>query len=204
MSGSVVVVKVGGSLLDWPDFRSRLSGYLETRSSDRVVLIVGGGRFADVLRELDSNWNLGEERSHQAALRVLDFTAHLVGAILPGAFVIDDLSSLDDAWRIGRIPILAPRRFLDDDDRSADPLPHHWSTTTDSIAARLAVRLQAQEVVLLKSVDIPDGMNPDQAARLGHVDPEFPRAVVGVNRVTYVNLRTWNESHFKGTDHRST
>ena len=67
-------------------------------------------------------------------------------------------------------PILAPRRFLDVDDRSPDPLPHAWTTTTDAIAARLAVRLGASELVLLKSASIPPGLDLEAASRIGLVD----------------------------------
>jgi aspartokinase-like uncharacterized kinase len=151
-------------------------------------LVVGGGRFADVLRDLDRSLTLGEERSHALALRVLDLTARLLGEILPGSFVIEDLPKLEDAWSRQQAPILVPRRFMDDDDRSPDPLPHAWTTTTDAIAARLAVRIKADELVLLKSAEIPEGLKIADAARLGLVDPEFPRAVVSVPVVTIQSL----------------
>jgi aspartokinase-like uncharacterized kinase len=150
MTGRLVVVKVGGSLLDWPGLAGGLSAYLESRRSDRVVLVVGGGRFADVLRDLDRSLTLGEERSHALALRVLDLTARLLGEILPGSFVIEDLPKLEDAWSRQQAPILVPRRFMDD--------------------------------------EIPEGLKIADAARLGLVDPEFPRAVVSVPVVTIQSL----------------
>jgi 5-(aminomethyl)-3-furanmethanol phosphate kinase len=189
MSPPIVVVKVGGSLLDWHELPTRLASYLESRPADRVVLVVGGGRFADVLRDLDAIYSIGEVRSHALALRVLDFSAHVLADLLPGSKVVDNLTRLADAWELGRVPILAPRLFLDDDDRSPDPLPHAWSTTTDSIAARIAVRLGARELALLKSTSLPDGADRVEAARLGLVDEEFPRAAEEVSVVSYCNLR---------------
>jgi aspartokinase-like uncharacterized kinase len=184
-----VVVKVGGSLLDWPGLADRLSSYLDDRRGDRLVLVVGGGRFADALRELDRAQAIGEVRSHALALRVLDFSAHALAAIVPGLLVVDDVPALPHAWEAGRSPVLAPRRFLDLDDRSPDPLPHAWTTTTDAIAARLASRLGASELVLLKSAPIPPGLDLKAASRLGLVDPEFPRTASGLPIVTYQNLR---------------
>ena len=184
-----VVVKVGGSLLDWPELPGRLSAYLESRRADRLVLIVGGGRFADALRALDALQGLGEARSHALALRVLDLTAHLLASLLPGLATVDDLDGLPSAWSSGLVPVLAPRRFLDADDRSPVPLPHAWTTTTDAIAARLAVRLEAEELVLLKSTTPPPSCDRVEAARLGLVDPEFPRASKGVPTVSFRNLR---------------
>ncbi len=109
--------------------------------------------------------------------------------LVPGLEVVEDLAALPDSWSRGMVPVLAPRKFLDDDDHSPDPLPHAWSTTTDSIAARVAVRLGAGELVLLKSVHLPKRCNRSDAARLGFVDAEFPRVVEGVPVVTFFNFR---------------
>ena len=49
------------------------------------------------------------------------------------------------AWRA--CPVLAPYRWL----RAADPLPHSWEVTSDSIAAWLAGELGARRVVLVKA-----------------------------------------------------
>jgi 5-(aminomethyl)-3-furanmethanol phosphate kinase len=184
-----VVVKVGGSLLDWPALADRLTSYLDDRRGDRLVLVVGGGRFADALRDLDRAQAIGEARSHALALRVLDLTAHALAAIVPGLVVVDDIPALPRAWETGRSPILAPRRFLDLDDGSPDPLPHAWTTTTDAIAARLAVRLGARELVLLKSAPIPPGLDLEAASRLGLVDAESPRVASGLPIVACLNLR---------------
>lgn len=183
------VVKVGGSLLDWPGLAASLSAYLASRRGDRLVLVVGGGKFADALRDLDSRQALGEEASHALALRVLDLTAHVLAAIVPGLRAIDDPGEIPPAWNLGLVPVLAPRRFLDADDREPDPLSHTWSTTTDAIAARVALRLGAPELALLKSADRPEGADWIEAARLGLVDPEFARAASGLKLVTYHNLR---------------
>jgi 5-(aminomethyl)-3-furanmethanol phosphate kinase len=186
---NLVVVKVGGSLLDWPGLPGRLSDYLESRQGDRLVLVVGGGRFADALRHLDSTHALGEARSHALALHVLGLTARVVADLVPGLEVVEELEGLPEVWSRGMVPVLASRRFLAEDDRSPDPLPHAWTTTTDSIAARVAVRLGAKELVLLKSTELPEGCNRSEAARLGLVDPEFPTAAEGVPVVIFHNLR---------------
>ena len=186
----VVIVKLGGSLLDWPEWPERLTAFLASLPDLQPVLVVGGGRFADVLRGLDQVHGLGEARSHALAMRVLDTTAHLAAALLPGSVVITDPAEIPWIWDEGNLPILAPRRFLDRDDHdSPDPLPHAWTTTTDSIAARLARHLRAA-LILLKSTPAPPE-NPDwpTLARLGLVDPEFPRAVAGVAKVSIVCLK---------------
>ena len=62
-----------------------------------------------------------------------------------------------------RLPVLAPSRWL----RDADPLPHSWDVTSDSIAAWVAGEVGARRLVLVK----PPGAG-DQA-----VDPYFHRAL---------------------------
>ena len=123
----------------------------------------------------------------------MDLSAHALAAFGDAAglafTVIERIDDLDVAWMSGRLPILAPRRFLDEDDRRSDPLPHNWRVTSDTIAARVADRLGAIELVLLKSATLPAGTDRAAAARLGLVDPEFPRAAAPILYVSYVNLR---------------
>ena len=182
----MIVVKVGGSLLTWDGLPDRLRAELDGR---RAVVVVGGGRFADAVRELDSTYGLGEERSHALAVRAMDLTAHVLAAIVPGTELVEVPDQIGPACDRGRLPVLAPRRFLEADAAGPDPLPHRWTTTSDSIAARLAVRLGAGELVVLKSCPIPAGLDSETAARLGLVDPEFPRAARGLIRIRFVNAR---------------
>ncbi len=185
-----VVVKVGGSLLGWPRLPERLAGVLAGRAGDRCVLVVGGGPAADWVRSLDRDHGLGPDRAHALALRALDLTAHALAGLVTGLQVLDDPEALTLCWEAGRIPVLAPRRFLDREDRdSPDPLPHTWDVTTDAIAARLAVSLGTSELVLLKSAPLPPGADRAEAARRGLVDPAFVGASRGLARVSYVNLR---------------
>jgi aspartokinase-like uncharacterized kinase len=187
----LIVIKVGGSLLDWPGLPSRLASFLAARGDVRTVLIAGGGKLADVLRDLDTVHALGEGRSHSLALRILDTTAQILAAILPGTRVVASLDELPPTWRIGVHPILAPRLVLDDDHRRnpLSSLPHTWSSTTDSISARIARILGASELIVLKSVTPPPDLSLSTAATLGLIDPEFPSIARDLPLVSYINLR---------------
>jgi aspartokinase-like uncharacterized kinase len=188
-----VVIKIGGSLLDWPGLAPRLSEFLATRRAggESLVVLAGGGPAADVVRAIDRTFTLGDVAAHRLALRSLDLTAHALAAIVPGLEVADELARLGPVRASGRIPVLAPRRFLDEvDSRSGSPLPPSWDVTSDSIAARLAVHLGAVELVLIKSTAIPTGLDRHEAARLGIVDPVFPAASTPLDRVVAVNLRS--------------
>ena len=184
-----VVVKVGGSLLTWPGLRDGLSAYWQANRARCPVVIVGGGGAADLVRDLDRIHGLGEGRSHHLALCALDLTARLLAGLMPGFEVVERPDELTSVWDAGRIPILSPRRFLEADVDSPDPLPHTWDVTTDSIAARVADHLGAAELALLKSAPLPPGTDRVSAARLGLVDPRFPLVARGLRWVTYRNLR---------------
>jgi aspartokinase-like uncharacterized kinase len=191
-----VVIKVGGSLLGWPGLPQRLGEFLSRKATEQRVLVVGGGALVETLRVLDATHNLGETRSHALALQALDVTAHLLASLVEGLAVVDCSEQVASAWSEGRVPVFAPRRFMESiDARSDDPLPETWATTSDSIAARIALHLRASSLVLLKSRSPGQVCSVDELASEGLVDPRFPEASQGVAIVNLVSLRedVWKE-----------
>ena len=132
-----VVIKVGGSLLDWPELPGRLGVFLKELGERKVVLIAGGGAVVDVVRAMDRTHGLGEERSHWLAIRGMDLTAALLASILPGSRLVERLEELRPVWERCEVPVLSTRGLLERMDApGADPLPASWDVTSDSIAAR--------------------------------------------------------------------
>jgi hypothetical protein len=72
-----------------------------------------------------------------------------------------------------------------------ESLPHTWDVTSDSIAALVAARLAADELVLLKSTLSAGNGSANELAAAGLVDAHFPR-VCGSLDVRIVNLRDVN------------
>lgn len=168
----MIVVKVGGSLYDWPGLGPALRAFVAALAPERVLLVPGGGDFADAVRKLHAVHGLTEEQSHWLALESLWAAAGFVRTLVPGGDVLDAHGFCEHV---------------------VSDLPHTWEVTSDSIAARAAVVGQATRLVLLKSVDVPAGVAWDAAAANGWVDPYFTRALAGFSgRVEAVNLRTWN------------
>jgi 5-(aminomethyl)-3-furanmethanol phosphate kinase len=164
----MLVVKVGGSLYAHPKLGPALRDYLESLG-EPVLLVPGGGPFADAVRAMDRVHGLGDESCHWLALEAMN---------LGGAF----LTSLGIASTV-----LDAVQFC----REHDELPHSWAVTSDSIAA-LAVRVQrGTRLVLLKSIDIPDGTPWEEAAAQGWVDSHFPsvmrKAAFAVDVVNFRN-----------------
>ncbi len=192
MNEGPTVVKVGGSLFDWPGLGERLAHWLKTLGQPEVILTAGGGTAADIVRDMDRIHGLGEERSHALALRSLTFTAHLLVELLPlpRCAVVEHLTHCSELWQQDGVPILDLGSFARQDDARPERLPHCWAVTSDSLAARVAIVAQARELVLLKSLTIPPEMTWDEASRHEYVDQHFPTVARGL-RIRAVNLRTW-------------
>jgi aspartokinase-like uncharacterized kinase len=188
------VVKLGGSLLDLSHLPRKLHTCLEEiarlESSRRAVLIVGGGRVVDALRDLDRRHELGTDKAHWLAIQALDLTASVLEAMVPVSRAIHRIEELEPCWANGVIPILAPGNFLKDvDSIGSDPLPESWEVTSDSIAARIADRLGSPTLYLLKSRILAPETCLEEAAQRGLVDPLFPETAARMARVGWINLR---------------
>ena len=71
-----------------------------------------------------------------------------------------------------------------------DSLPQTWEVSSDSIAARVAEVLSAEELVLGKSTSISAESDWQQRADEGFVDQYFPEIATRIPIVRWVNLRS--------------
>ncbi len=103
------MIKVGGALVRDPDaFAAATADLGALRNDLRIVLVPGGGPFADAVRDVDRTLGLGSDAAHWMAVLGMEQYAHLLGERIPGAIVIGDPAQLADAWHAGRVPVLAP------------------------------------------------------------------------------------------------
>ena len=140
------VVKVGGSLLAHPEvLRSVMLRMAKARS---VLVVPGGGLFADAVRALDASVAPLDLHTHWMAVLAMDQYAEILVDRLDGGGVrVETLAEAHQVLSMGRVPVLAPSRWL----RAADPLPHSWDVTSDSIAAWVAGQAGAGRLVLIKA-----------------------------------------------------
>ena len=194
------IVKLGGSLLTQPDWVSALTAWLEARSTLQNILVVGGGLAADAVRSFDQSHKIDPQRSHDLAIEAMGLSLQMALTVLPQADVITALPITNLPPE--KLLILDARPFL----RTSEPLapgirlPHDWTATSDSIAARIAAVYGAEELALLKSSLPQESMTWEQAARSGFVDEHFPRAVEKVKIAYCVNLAdpaltSWEPQH---------
>jgi dihydroneopterin aldolase len=162
------VVKLGGGVLQRIQHCDAVLAALREASTWRRLLVVpGGGPFADVVREVDRRLRLSDTAAHWMAVLAMDQYAHVVAARFGGAALIRDPGEIATALDAGRLPVLAPFSWL----RAADPLPHSWDVTSDSIAAWIAGQLGARRLILVKPAGVRasrDAVDPSFAGTLPH------------------------------------
>jgi aspartokinase-like uncharacterized kinase len=181
------VIKLGGSLLDWPELPSAFADWLSVQPPAANVVVVGGGTIVESLRTLDRAVSLGGEAAHWLAIRAMSLTAALAADLLSARSLAKTIEELQPSAGEA-LEVLDVEQFMRADAAGDDPLPCNWQVTSDSIAARVAAMLHAQELVLLKST-LPS--EPKQSAALaerGYVDAYFPQAARMLS-VRAVNLR---------------
>jgi 5-(aminomethyl)-3-furanmethanol phosphate kinase len=175
------VVKVGGSLLAGGSLPSLLTTLGELARTHRLVVVPGGGPFADAVRRACSLHDPGASAGHWMAVLAMDQHAHLLAGLLPTARLTTGPDEIAKVLAEGLLPVLSPFRWL----QAVDPLPHGWHVTSDSIAAWVAARLSARRLVLLKSLEGVLGPSGDVVAEAplrspalaGIVDEYFERAL---------------------------
>jgi len=187
----VRVVKLGGSLLGVDGLADRFRRWHTAQTPEPCVMIAGGGPLADVVRDAFRRHRLSEAAAHWLCVGLLNVTAELLHCLLPESELLADFSQLSGRDRHPPLTIFQVEAFLrrQPPRQAAEPLPHTWEVTSDSIAARLATALEAGELVLLKSGLPSHGASLQQAADAGYVDAFFPRAARQLATVRCVDLR---------------
>jgi 5-(aminomethyl)-3-furanmethanol phosphate kinase len=147
----LTVVKVGGGLPReaGDDALRELCGAIGEAGARHPLLVVpGGGAFADTVRDHDSRFALRAATAHRMAILATEQFGWLLSDLIPGAVPYSDLAAARAATRGGATPILLPAALL-----AGDPLPASWAVTSDSIAAWVAGAGHAARLVLVKPVD---------------------------------------------------
>jgi 5-(aminomethyl)-3-furanmethanol phosphate kinase len=166
-----LVIKVGGSLSE----TGRLKGVLEiiSAASRPLVIVPGGGVFADKVRDLQHVMKFNDSAAHRLAMLGMHQMAEVFVALQPKLRTTDSVAGITSLLDAGSVPIFLPMPAFE-----RDPLlPATWGSTSDSIAARLAEVLGGAELALLKSVDVAAKVTPEQLSAGGIVDTSFPEIV---------------------------
>jgi aspartokinase-like uncharacterized kinase len=164
------VVKLGGSyafsraLKSWIDAVAACAG--------RVVVVPGGGPFAEAVRSAQPKMGFDDRAAHEMALLAMEQYGCALANLGAGWRLASSAAAIRRVLLEGGVPVWAAAPMV----RGAKDVPWSWDVTSDSLSAWLAGRIGAKRVLLVKHLEPPAG--PLRAADLvaeGIVDPAFPR-----------------------------
>jgi hypothetical protein len=145
-----VIVKVGGSLALQPEkLRILCAKLTEISHRHRLVVLPGGGEFADAVRNLDNRFHLLPQVSHRMAILGMDQYGLALSDLIAGSRLVDKLEEVKEILNLGELPVFLPSAFL----FSKGALEKSWDVTSDSIAIYIAGQLGLPKAILVTDVD---------------------------------------------------
>jgi len=182
------VLKIGGSLAEYPASLRKLCKELASVAKDHKILIVpGGGRFADTVRDFDKAYGLSNTIAHKMAILAMDQFGLFLSDITPNSCVSYSLEKVKNSPS-GTLPIFLPSRFI----FHKDPLESSWDVTSDSIAAYIAGIVHAKKLVLVTDVDGIFTENPKKSLDAKLIAEVSAKRLLSWNKRTSVD-RTLRE-----------
>ncbi len=156
------VIKIGGSLLkgdNLPDLCKRLS---DIAKKHRILIIPGGSVFADDVRIISEKYKIDQDTAHWMAILAMNQYGYLLSSLIPGSIAIENINEAKK-YLDKLVPVVLLPYYLI---KTLDPLSHSWDVTSDSIAAWITGHLNAERLILVKSIDIPYEKGQDRNYRL--------------------------------------
>lgn len=156
------VIKLGGSLLAKArELVHFLGGYAE-RNAISIVIIPGGGPFAEEIKRLPEKEAISDDAAHWMAVLAMHQYGFFLADDNPDIPVVE---SMDEIQNAGHICIVLPYKILKDD----DSLPHTWDVTSDTIAAFIAEKLGEKSFIKVTAVD---GILDEDGSLINRIHPK--------------------------------
>lgn len=162
------VVKLGGSTADQKEMGVWIVAL--AGSSLPLVIVPGGGPFADRVRDAQTRMGFSDTAAHAMAILAMEQFGHV---ILDRHERFSPARSLEDINRTltgGKIPVWLPSALA----LSARDIPVSWDITSDSLAAWLASKLVAEALLLVKQASaFSDRDDVESLTKRNIVDASF-------------------------------
>jgi 5-(aminomethyl)-3-furanmethanol phosphate kinase len=167
MAQGLLILKLGGSLLE----SGRLTAVLDTVAKRKrpVIVVPGGGKFADQIRQAQTQSGFDDASAHRLALFAMHQMANVICTRSPHFAPAASKEEFGLAGVNGLVPVWLPSTMA-----GAEPtIPKSWDMTSDSLAAWLAAETGAKDVALVKTCAIDPEATLHDLTRTGIVDPLF-------------------------------
>ena len=164
----MIVLKLGGSLLS----NAMLVQYLELASQNgqgQLVIVPGGGVFADQVRITQKQWQYGDKTAHYMAILAMQQMALLFQGLCADLVLVNQVAAIRPALQQKNVVVWSPLAS----ELDAAGVPASWDVTSDSLAAWLAMQLSVIRLILVKSIPIPKDATLEQLSNLGIIDKAF-------------------------------
>ncbi len=163
------VVKLGGSLAGSAELPLWLD-VLTRAGAGKIVLVPGGGHWADAVRAAQIREAFDDGVAHRKALRAMEQFGTVLAGMQAQLVPARDIAQMLALRREGRIPVWMPYDMV----VAEAAIRESWDVASDSLAAWLAGRLEAAGLLLVKSlqVDAPSP-SPEELVQRGWVDSAF-------------------------------
>jgi aspartokinase-like uncharacterized kinase len=140
----MIVVKIGGSLYNTPELKIWLHTLANSSHSSPIVIVPGGGPFADQVRRAQEHHHFNDTTAHHMALV----------AMKQFGLMLISLEAKCQPFN-SQEPLPSLSVWLPDDSLlSESTLLPNWDLSSDSLALWLASKLNAKQLLLVKHVDI--------------------------------------------------
>ena len=163
------IVKLGGSLAGSDELTAWLDTLLSAEAP--LVLVPGGGPFADRVREAQTRLGFDDGTAHHLAILAMEQFGRALAGLRPGLQPAESKTAVEAALRQDRLPVWMPARMT----VGRPEIPESWTVTSDRLALWLAQALGARRALLVKSAAPPAGSSTASGlAAAGFVDAAFP------------------------------
>lgn len=164
------VVKIGGSLASdelLPCWLDALSCY----GGGEVVIVPGGGPFAEQVRISQRVWHVDDSVVHVMALLGMEQYGLMMSGIRTDLVPVECETDMFRVLAKAGVPIWLPTFMVTNEEN----IEHSWDVTSDSLAAWLARRIGASRLLLVKSVNLGNRkISAEKLSQQGIVDAAFP------------------------------
>jgi aspartokinase-like uncharacterized kinase len=138
------VVKLGGSTAGSEAMKVWIGAL--AASALPLVVVPGGGPFADAVREAQGHMGFSDEAAHRMAVLAMEQFAQVILDHDHRFVPAQRRSDMERAWSDAAVPVWLPRQLV-----LSDPgIPMSWDVTSDTLAAWLAGEIDAEALLLIK------------------------------------------------------
>jgi len=189
----VIVVKLGGSLLS----HAALTQFLQLAKQygkGQVVIVPGGGVFADQVRITQQQWQYEDRTAHYMAILAMQQMALLFQGLCAGLVIVNNVEMIRSSMQQQNVVIWSPLSS----ELDAAGIPANWDITSDTLAAWLAVQLAIDHLILVKSADFSADCTIQHLSDFGIIDKGFADFVhkhtLTIDCISYHQISTFSAS----------